>query len=680
MIKKITLIFVSLFAFAIAKAQDTCATAVALPGAGFYTVTAVNGTEIPTPVCAANGTGATAGEWYVYTPAAHYNLTVTTNISNNNPLIDTRFHVYTGTCSALTCYSGDDDSGANYSSVKTFEVIQGTTYYIAFDNRWNSSGFTFQLIETPYVAPPQPPVSFNSTSIATINATYNNCVVDMNGDGLDDIVGVSANNLRVHYQTATPGSFTVTDYPVSGTSLMPTWSIAAGDYNKDGLNDIVLGNGSGVSFWKSTGTGYTSISPGNYIFSQRTNFQDINNDGNLDVFVCHDINPNVYYLNDGSGNLIYYQSTVTSGSMALGAGGGNYASLWFDYDNDGDSDMFISKCSGPPCELHRNDGGGVFTNVSAQAGINFTPVQSWSSAIDDFDNDGDMDILIGRNGSSTTSRLFKNNSIAGNGIEEPFTDITLGSGWDTDATNFRDYVSYDFDNDGKVDIIGTSNKIMFNQGSNVFSPISYSNIGFGAVGDLNSDGFLDIQNGTTISYGVPNGNNWLVVKLKGIQSNSNGIGARITIDGPFGSQIRDVRSGIGFAYMSTLNTHFGLGTNTTIDQLAIQWPSGVIDIIQNPSTNQFVTVVEGSTVLATNTNQLLPFTIYPNPAKDMITISAKDTMEIKQIAIFDINGRLVQESPLSNNTIKIDKLSQGVYMLKITDSNNAVFYQKFVKE
>jgi hypothetical protein len=88
--------------------------------------------------------------------------------------------------------------------------------------------------------------------------------------------------------------------------------------------------------------------------------------------------------------------------------GGNYASIWSDLDNDGDSDMFISKCSGPPCELHRNDGAAGYTDVSAIAGINMQPVQSWSSAVNDFDNDGDMDILIGSN-CGTGNILFRNN-------------------------------------------------------------------------------------------------------------------------------------------------------------------------------------------------------------------------------------------------------------------------------
>ena len=92
---------------------------------------------------------------------------------------------------------------------------------------------------------------------------------------------------------------------------------------------------------------------------------------------------------------------------------------------------------------------------------------------------------------------------------------------------------------------------MFNQGSNTFSGVSYSGIAVGAVGDLNNDGFLDIQNGSTIRYATPNGNNWMKFVLKGIQSNGNGIGARVEIYGDFGKQIRDIRSGEGFKYMST---------------------------------------------------------------------------------------------------------------------------------
>lgn len=683
--KKITLLILVL-TINLSFAQDTCSGALPITSAGTFVISAINGTQAITTSCVGGTNYGTAAEWYAYTPTQNYSVTVTTDLAIN-ACKDTRFHVYTGTCGALTCFTGDDDSGViqcsptntnSYLSVKTFDVIAGTTYYIVFDNRWESTGFTFQLIETVIPPPPPTPVTYINQTISTINSSYDLCIVDMNGDDKDDIVGVSANNLKIHYQ-GVAGALTVTNIPITGTSKMPSWSIAAGDYNKDGFNDLLLGSGNGLSFWKSnsTGTAYTSITPGQYIFCQRTNFVDINNDGHLDAFSCHDVAPNVYYLNDASNNFTYYQSGVTPGAYSLGitSSGGNYASLWSDFDNDNDLDMFISKCSGPPCELHRNNGNGTFTDISAVSQINVTPIQSWSSAIADFDNDGDMDILIGSNG-STPHKFFRNNLETST---VAFTNITAGSGWDTDNSINRDYVAYDFDNNGLIDVLGSGNKIMFNQGNNVFAPVSYPAISVGAIGDLNNDGFLDLLNGSTVRYAVPNGNNWIKVTLQGIQSNSNGIGARVEIYGAWGKQIRDVRSGEGFEYMSTLNTHFGLGTASAITQIIIKWPSGIVDTINNPSINGVVNVVEGAT-LAIENFVSTEFSLYPVPAKNILNIKVNDAISMELAQVYDLNGRLVLESALTNPSLNVENLMTGTYILLLRDSNGKDYSQKFLKE
>jgi hypothetical protein len=679
--KKITLLITLLFFGQITKAQDSCDAAVEITGAGLYVVGVLNGT-VPSTVCpsGAISNDNSAGEWYKYTPSQNYTVTISTDITANTPRVDTRFHVYIGTCSVLTCYSGDDDSGSGYSSVAAFNVTAGTTYTIAWDNRWTSSGFTFQLTEGPVVVPPAIPITYTTQTISSINNAYNLCVVDMNGDYKDDIVGVSTNNIRVHYQQTTPGLFTITDYPITGAANLPSWSMAAGDYNKDGYNDLVLGGGNGLSILRSnnTGTAFTGITPGQYIFCQRTNFADLNKDGNLDIFSCHDVAPNVYYLNDGNANLTYYQSNTTPGAMNLSSGGGNYATLFTDFDNDGDTDVFISKCSGPPCQLFRYDGGNTYTNVSSLAGIDITPIQTWSSAIADFDNDGDMDIII--TASSGTHKFFRNNFETTNTLSA-FTNITAGSGWDINTTTNIDNIAYDFDNDGRVDVIGGGNKIMFNQGNNFFAPINYSGISLGAVGDLNNDGFLDIQNGSIIHYAVPNGNNWIKVAFQGIQSNRNGIGARVEIYGAWGKQIRDVRSGEGFKYMSSLNVHFGLGTATTITQVIVRWPSGVVDTFNNVTPNQTLFIVEGST-LGTNSFENSVFTMYPNPVKNIINIgiNTASPVEFTTAEIYDLTGRRIQVTTVINLTVNVNDLSTGSYVLKLTDSNNKKYSQKFIKE
>lgn len=681
--KKITLVFILFFAVQSAIGQDSCASPVVLPGAGSYVVSAVNGT-VPTPVCAANGAvtnASPAGEWYSYTPTQDYSVMVTTSLPQNNPVVDTRIHVYTGTCGSLICYDGDDDSGAGYSSIATFNVVANTTYIIAFDNRWSSNGFTFQLIESPVVVPVPTPVSFVPQNIGTISSNYNNCTVDMNNDYRDDLVGVTATNIRIHYQNA-DGTFTMTDIPTAAAEHLPSWSIAAGDYNKDGYNDLLYGSGNGLTLMRSnsTGTAFTKYNPGDYIFCQRTNFIDINNDGHLDAFSCHDIAPNCYYLNDGNANFTFYQTSVTPGAMNLGAAGGNYATIWTDYDNDGDQDVFVSKCSGPPCELHRNDNNGIFTDISAIAQVNMTPIQSWSSAVFDYDNDGDMDILIGANGGSG-NKFLKNNLDTTNSVEEAFTNITAGSGWDTNVSTNRDYVSYDFDNDGFVDVMGGGNKIMFNKGDGTFVASSYPGMNLGAVGDFNSDGFLDIQNGSTIHKSAGNANKWITINLHGIASNSNGIGARVEIFGAWGKQIRDIRSGEGFGYMSTLSAHFGIGSASAIDKVVIKWPSGTVDTIINPASNQSLTVTEGTFPLATSQFDSTSFSIYPNPANDVINVKFKNTsIVIKNAIVYDLSGRQVLTSDLANESMEVKSLAAGSYVLVLKDNQGNQFSRKFLKQ
>ncbi|WP_291108560.1 FG-GAP-like repeat-containing protein, partial [Flavobacterium sp. UBA6195] len=391
---------------------------------------------------------------------------------------------------------------------------------------------------------------------------------------------------------------------------------------------------------------------------------------------CHDVAPNVYYINDGNGNMGYYQSG-TSGAYSLGItpSGGNYASLWTDFDNDGDLDMFISKCSGPPCELHRNDGNGVFTDISAIAGINVTPIQTWSSAVADFDNDDDMDVII--TASAGTHKFFRNNLDTSTAA---FTNITTGSGWDTNTSTNIDNVAYDFDNDGKVDVLGGGNKIMFNKGNNVFEATNYTAISVGAIGDLNNDGFLDILNGTTVRYAIPNGNNWVKVTLQGIQSNRNGIGARVEIYGPFGKQIRDIRSGEGFKYMSSLNAHFGIGTHTTISQIVINWPSGVVDVINNPNINETLSVIEGSSPLSLVNNEDKKIMLYPNPSSDNITLTNIENSEIKNVSIISTLGKVVKNVTLNESRFSITDLAEGFYILLIETTDGNKYSENFIKK
>ena len=669
--RKITLSFLCCLISSLGFSQDDCASAIAITE-GIFTVDAIDGTEVPSPICAANGGGATAGEWYTYTAQENLGLTITTDLSQNqnqDPQADTRFHVYTGTCGDLVCRSGDDDAGTGFLSIAQFNVEAGTTYYIAFDNKWNSSGFDFQIIEGAVIAEPETIITFTSTSSETDGTQR--ALVDMNGDYLDDIVSISTTNVNIRYQQ-TSGDFTTANIETTSAENSPSWSLSAGDIDGNGYNDLLYGGASGVTFMiaNDTGTGFSQISGSEYVFSQRSNFVDINNDGHLDAFVCHDVEPNVYYINDGNGNLTFNQ-----GGLGDTVNGGNYGSIWIDYDNDRDMDLFIAKCRGGNSganinQLHENDGSGNFTEVSTAMNL-ADPVQTWSSAWGDFDNDGDMDAFIGASSFTNGGHKFMRND------ESTFTDVITGTGLENFEDTDIEYVTHDFDNNGYLDIYSGSGNFFFNNGDMTFTQ-QIVNFGAGPIGDLNNDGFLDILSGN-IYMNDGNDNNWLKITTEGVQSNWNGIGARIEIQSAMGSQMRDIRSGDGFRYMSSLNAHFGIGTDTEIESVTIYWPSGIVDTILNPTINETLFVQEGQT-LSIKDNNALQLNVYPNPTHQYLYVEGlQNDTKNASLQIVDVQGKQVNNVKLNSNRVDVSQLSNGIYFATITINNQSQTL-KFVKD
>lgn len=399
---------------------------------------------------------------------------------------------------------------------------------------------------------------------------FSDCAVDMNGDQLDDVVRVGNKGLYIDYQQL-DGSYNQRffAFPIQSP---PDWSICAGDLDNNGYTDLLFGNGSAASFVKAneTGTMYSeSVMPG-YILSQRSTLADINNDGWLDGFVCHDLGQSVPYRNDGFGNMSRDTNLIHTANRP-----GSYSAIWVDYDNDRDIDLYITKCEvgALPGDidrtnlLYRNNGDGTFTENGMEAGLDDN-AQSWSTVFEDFDNDGDMDAFIVNH--DFQNRLFRNN---GDGT---FTDVINGSGIKSDDLGAWENAAGDFNNDGFIDIFSQlQNELYLGQGDLTFTGME-APVMPGAIADLNHDGYLDVYRNSQVWLNAPNGHHWIKTSLFGIISNRNGIGARIEIYGPWGIQTREVRSGQSYSPMSSLNTHFGLGQNDLVDSLIVYWPSGMI--------------------------------------------------------------------------------------------------------
>ncbi len=291
---------------------------------------------------------------------------------------------------------------------------------------------------------------------------------------------------------------------------------------------------------------------------------------------------------------------------------GNYGSVWTDFDNDGDLDLYIAKCRqgvGDPTDPRRinalfvNDGNNNYTEDAATYGLKIG-WQSWTADFQDIDNDGDFDAFITNH--DHVSQILEND---GNGY---FKDISEGSGIVINGLPIQG-VMRDFDNDGFVDILvaggnGAQSLFLnnhdktFTKVENVFDSNAMESY---AIGDLNHDGFLDIYAGYGDVYTTPtniddviwmnsgNDNNFLAVDLVGHTSNKNAIGARVEIHGEWGVQVREVRAGESYGIGNTMSQHFGLGQATEVDYIVVKWPSGKIDVIFNPTINEFLTIEEG---------------------------------------------------------------------------------------
>ena len=195
-----------------------------------------------------------------------------------------------------------------------------------------------------------------------------------------------------------------------------------------------------------------------------------------------------------------------------------------------------------------------------------------TSDFGDFDNDGDLDMSTEH---STGTKLFRNDGTG------HFTDVTAGSGLGVASFPLQGLFR-DLDNDGFLDILiaGGSEFYYKGNGDGTFTQIeglfpSTKAMHSFAFGDLNRDGFEDVYANYGNSYvtgsssnpdrlwlNTPNGNHFFRVRLQGTTSNRDAIGARVTITGPWGTQIREVRSGESYGLVNSFVLAFGLGAET----------------------------------------------------------------------------------------------------------------------
>lgn len=249
------------------------------------------------------------------------------------------------------------------------------------------------------------------------------------------------------------GTFTqITDQPPAddiGHSEAATWA----DYDNDGDLDLFVANSAGAlvnylyennsdgSFTKiDTGVVVTAVIP-----SRLGAWGDYDDDGDLDLFVANENNNhNSLFENLGNGSFV-----AVSGQPIVSDGGNSLGASWGDIDNDGDLDLFVANGSNQPNYLYRNQGDGTFAREDTSAVVQDF-AWSFGSAFVDIDNDGDLDLYVANGYGATASTKLPNYLYRNDGTGWFTRDLTesavLDSGWAYGAA------FGDMDNDGDPDL------------------------------------------------------------------------------------------------------------------------------------------------------------------------------------------------------------------------------------
>lgn len=243
---------------------------------------------------------------------------------------------------------------------------------------------------------------------------------------------------------------------------------------------------------------------------------------------------------------------------------------WGDYNNDGRLDQVVTTFQHEPNCVYHNDGNGLFSEQSAALGIanSSAPYLSFGVKWVDYDNDGWLDLVwasghvidvIGLVDKSTSfqqlPQLFHNNQ------GTSFTEMSdqAGPGFQTPILG-RGLAVGDFDNDGRMDIL-----------------------------IVNSEGAPLLLHNLTANTG-----HWLCLRLQGVRSNRDGIGAMVTVSAA--GQNRLFRCGTDGSYLSASDRriHVGLGPATSADTITIRWPSGSTSALHNIAADRVVDIREDS--------------------------------------------------------------------------------------
>ena len=343
--------------------------------------------------------------------------------------------------------------------------------------------------------------------------------------------------------------------------------LSCGPLGMEGETDHLFHNNGDGTFTDVSAAAGVSDPKGYYGFA--STFVDVDDDGWVDLLVANDSRPNYLYRNRRNGT---FEEVGYLSGFALTEDGRPMASMGIavgDYNRDGRVDFYVSNFSDDYSVLFKNEGGGILSDVTYQAGLvePTIPFLKWGTGFLDFDNDGLLDIFVA------------------NGHVFPIIDKqNWGTTWAQRPQLFRNLDGTKFQ------------EVPPAAGSGLADVIPARGAAFG---DLFNDGHIDVvinnldSTPTLLRNVVKNGNHWVGFRLiGGPKSPRDAIGAKVFVTAGGVRQRADVFSGGSYGSNSDPRLHFGLGTASKVDKVEIQWPSGTKQEMSLPRVDKMFTVDE----------------------------------------------------------------------------------------
>jgi len=425
-------------------------------------------------------------------------------------------------------------------------------------------------------------------------------VGDYDNDGLDDLFVAGYGHSMLYHNN---GDGTFTDVTANAGVAGGGWMTSAAwvDYDNDGLLDLVVARymewdfddiycghreegfrsychpdlfkPASVLLYHNDGNGkFTEVAakagiekPGKGLGLA---IADYDHDGWMDILLSNDSIPEYLFHNKGNGT---FEEVGLPSGIALDGSGASFAGMgvdFEDYNNDGWPDAIITDLANQKYALYANAGDNSFDYTTLTTGLGAITLlhSGWGVRFLDYDNDGWKDLFIVQSHVMDTIEVNEPHLhyresplLLWNDKGKRFADVSEQSGaifqqkWAA-----RGMAIGDIDNDGKVDVVVTSN-----------------------------DGPAWVLRNETATR-----NHWIVLKLVGLKSNRDGIGARVEIATAAGKQFSTVTTSGSYQSSSDKRVHFGLASATSIDRMEIHWPSGAKQILLNVKADQLLTVTE----------------------------------------------------------------------------------------